>query len=335
MEHWEQLLLKNQQTETDETVATTEVEPTDSSETEAEPVSEVTEITPAPESISNEEELIEFEEDSSTSEAALDESVIFQTKLKESFGDLVGEDIQEFINSVKEKLSKKEEDALQNIPEDLRKAIELVKDGVDYKEYLKIDNVNYDAFSDADLYGNSVISLFTNQDGTIDQEGLQSHLDSLSDIQLKIEGSKIRNYLKTQQEFTKNKLVNEAKEAKNIKEKNINDAVSSLNSVLNFKVNPYQKEKIKAKLLTSDLSIFTSNGKVDYKTAAEAVFKLENFDKIVNYLKTSTANETKKQILDPLINAEQRTNGTAPLHQEDLNPYLKAQKDLMRQVRGF
>jgi hypothetical protein len=352
METWEQLLLKNVRSEatedqtnpletnTDEvsvenTEDTLEVQ-TQEEATVEETRPEQTNEKPS-ETVNEEIEDWDDAQPSTTETVTESEDKIFERKLKEAFGDdLIQEDINAFITKAKDKITKQEEDAFLGVPDDLKKAIELSKKGVDYKEYLKIDNVNYDAYSDADLYGNSIIELFKNSDGSINEDGLQEHLNSLSEIQLKLEGSKIRNFLKNQQLSQKTLLEREAEVRIKQKEQSVSEAVNSLNSVLNFKVNPYQKEKIKSKLLSADLSLFTTNGTVDYKKAAEAVFKIENFDKIVNYLKTSTANETKKQILDPLVNAEKRNNST-PAYQSDeaLNPYLKAQKELLKQVRGF
>lgn len=356
MENWEKILLKKAGQEVSEEEIPVQQEEVETSEGqdpeiesgqdegEPEAVEAATEdpTKQAPEeqeeaTTSEEEvEVADWDEAPEQQPDAIDENKIFTTKLKEKLGDLFNEtDPDEFFNTVKDKLSKQEEDALLNVPEDLKKAIELSKEGVNYKEYLKVSNVDYDGFSDTDLYANSIANFFKDPNGQIDEAKLQEHVDSLSDIQLQLEGSKIRTSLKQQQTMLQQQLVHEAATKKAEKERSVSSAVAELNSVMNFKVNPYQKEKIKSKLLNSDLSMFTSNGKVNYKEAAESLFKIENFDKIVNYLKTSTANTVKKQILEPLVNAEVRSNATPAMHQETLNPYLKAQKELMQQVRGW
>jgi hypothetical protein len=345
MENWESLLLKNVSNESVETQVEAAVETEEAAQEVVETTVEEVEVEKpieAEAAITTEEEIIDLDEDTTTDNAVatVNEDEIFNKKFIEKFvGDALPEmkdkNVEEVLQYVKDKVTKKEVNALENVPEDLRKAIDLAKEGVNYKEYLKINNVNYDDFTDVDLYANSVASYFTDANGSVDEDKLNEHIESLSEVQLALEGKKLRNSLKQQQSLLSQRLIDDANRVKAEKINGVDNAVKSLDKVLNFQVNAYQKEKIKNILLKSDLSLFTSNGSVDYKRAAESVFKLENFDKIVNYLKTTTSNEVKKQILEPMTNATVRSTATPVQANSTDNPYKKAQQDLMRQLKGL
>lgn len=222
------------------------------------------------------------------------------------------------LNSLVEKIKQKTQDEISSVmdgvPEQLKEAIELSKKGVDFKEFLQINSVDYNSIPDVDLYANAIADHFRDESGSVNEEKLGEYLDGLSDSEIAIRASQLRGNLINAQESAKNDVIRKAEERKIEAEKGISKALDEFDSVSGFKVNLHQKNKIKSSVVNDTLvkDMFYSNGKIDYGKIAKARFVTDNFDKIVGYLRTNSKNEGKRAVVNKMSNVEKRVSGSAP-----------------------
>lgn len=279
-------------------------------------------------------------DDYSTEEPEAVESSFDFSKLSNDLGfEVKGkDDLVSRFKELNEQLKSKEaelESASSSIPEDLKGAIKLAKDGGDYLEYLKISSVDYNNIDEVELFEYEVSQLFTDSKGNVDTEGLEEYLDSLSDVDKKLKGRELKSQYVQKQQATIAQLERQAAEKKATADKALKQAVDSMNNVAGFKVNPSQKSKLFNDISTGKMvsSLFyDKNGNYDFNKIAENYFKILNFDKIQNFYKQRVKANTKKEILNETTNSnvtakqELANPGSNTRSQSPLDSYLAALK---------
>ena len=282
-------------------------------------VEQVTEpvIDPVVETPTEPEEIDIFEswdDDSGASDPAPQDPV--QENNSEEFVSQVVKDLNlDGINDYESLISKlkenPQEDALEGLPEDLIKAIDLAKQGVDYRSYLQIDNVDYSKVNDVDLVASSVQDYFV-EEGQVNEEKLSEYLSGLNDTQIKIEADRIRERLNASKQNAINKLESDQKSARLNAVSDAKNAVNSISDISGFKIKDHQKtafvDAVQKDTVLKDI-MFTGN-KIDYTKLANAYFMVNNFDKIVNVLISKNVNLGKKAVIESMSNPEQRVSST-------------------------
>lgn len=280
----------------------------------------------------DEEEVDETSEVVSTDDSEVDEEANEQDNIIEEWDDSIDEEEQEAQNTIdfnelskdlnvevkskdellvkfkelQDKVSNYESESNQyaNLPEDLKAAIDLAKNGGDYLSYLDAGAVDYDQVGDREMLEFHYQSMFDNTEEG--REELLDYLDSMSDAQLKINARQVRQQLKSQQEQRKSQIKESSDKQKQMVVSGVKDAVSKLDKVGDFKVKPSHKSRIEKAILDGSLSEYInggSNGNYDFNKMVENAFKIMYYDNITSYLKTKVANSTKRDIIEKTSNA--------------------------------
>lgn len=221
------------------------------------------------------------------------------------------ESIDSLVDIITENKSSKE--AQDSLPDDIKKAIEMHKEGLGYNEYLEASSVDYNKVSDLDIYANSISEYFTDESGVVNEDKLQEHVENTSENDIKIQAGQIRKFLISDQDSAKQSSI-ERETAKKAKAKiEVDKAISTLDSIHGFKVDVVSKDNIK-KSITNDTLIkemfFDKEGSIDYNKVVEAKFKVDNFEKIVKFLEVKAKNVAKKDIIETMGNIEKRPSST-------------------------
>lgn len=260
------------------------------------------------------------------------------TSLSDKFKLEFNKDETKNIDSVLSKIESKIEDGvsdyLEGIPDQLKKAVELAKEGVDYQDYLNVNKVNYDDFSDVDLYANSVSDYFTNDKGEVDSDALQSHIDALSDVDIKIKGDQVRKSLNSAQEQATQKIINDSNQRKADSEKGISKALEGFDEVEGFKVSQFQKEQIKSSVVNDSIvnDFFYSEGKLDFDKVAEMSFLKNNFKSIIKFLKTKSTNDGKRAVIQTMTNPEVVAS-SSPVLEGVASATLSPQQAMIKEIQ--
>jgi hypothetical protein len=264
----------------------------------------------------DDDEGVVFEDWDEGDEPEVPETPLSETPIFEAVKDVVGDDIssvdelKEFIVNLKDENSTLKEQAnenpLENIPESLREAVELAKDGrADYLELLKITSVDYTKLDPATLAENDIKQYFYN-DGKFDEDGFIDYIDNVSEKDLEIRGRQRINQLVQEQALKKEAFMQNLAKDRAIKNEAIEKAVNRLDNVAKFKIKDSQRTQL-AKQMVNDnykniLEPRKANGEIDYDEVAKTIFIRQNFDKMINVMKTQTRNALKGEVIKEIGN---------------------------------
>lgn len=146
---------------------------------------------------------------------------------------------QEFVSTVTEKLTKlKELEALSldTIPEPLKKAIEIAKQGGDWSQYAQASAVDFSSLKPEELFEQEYERVnahrFKQADGTIDYAALDAEIDSISPGLKAMQGGAIKNALIQRQQQQQTAVLAEAAAQQDRFQKSLGEAAKEVTSLL-------------------------------------------------------------------------------------------------------
>jgi hypothetical protein len=201
--------------------------------------------------------------------------------------------------------------------EDIKKANEIAKNGGDYREYLglaeseKNFNVDYNAIPDKTLLVESELrSLFPNTPEG--QRELEMYLEGLSDVDLRVRASKIRQDLNAWQNTEKGRITTEklrietaVNEKKKAEDASLRKELDQLTSIGDFKIKPEHRREIYESFTENKVigELFYNDKKqFDAKKAIETYAKVKFYDKHIAYLKSKSKVEGRKEVINSATN---------------------------------
>lgn len=197
--------------------------------------------------------------------------------------------------------------------DDIKKANEIAKAGGDWKSYLQISSIDYDAYDDTTLIEADVRKYFpSTEEG---QAELTSYLESISDSERKVRGAQIREMLKSEQANRKIEVERTAKEQKMQADENLRKALDSMNDVYGYKLKPSNKTEIyndisSGKMVNS--MFYNDKGELDFNKMAKNAFILKNFEKLLNYYRNNSKNEGKQEVINSINNLDLNQTSQLP-----------------------
>lgn len=273
----------------------------------------------------SEEEVVVSDWDDNTEDNTLEEDVEVYSEIGKAIGleaNSKNDIISEFqsIRSENEKLKAQvEQKSNLNIPDQLKEAIEIAEAGGDYLDYLGVAEVDYNKIPDQELLISQVRSYFP--EGEEGDEEVKDWLDSMTPAEQRIQAGRLRRSLEEEKANAKEQRLSQIKKSNLEKEefikaekRKLKDTVDKMDSISDFKLTKAHKTRIFDDIsngkITEKLFGVSKEGSTNYEKMAEAYFKTVYFDKIVSYLKSKTANESKKKILQETSNANIGKNGS-------------------------
>lgn len=196
---------------------------------------------------------------------------------------------------------------LDNIPSELKKAIELASKGVDYLEYLKINTVDYSKADPIQLYEDYIIDQMANEKGEVDEDKVNEYLDSLPEMDKTIKGNELKRQLLYAQSQRTAQLEQEAVRTREKHDTELKAALRSMVEVDKFKINDQHRNElfdwISSGKIMKDL-FYDANGNFDAVKAAKVAFRNKYYEKLDAYQKTLIRNATKREILKDITNQD-------------------------------
>jgi hypothetical protein len=239
----------------------------------------------------------------------------FVTKYKNEFADLglegvnTSQDFVEKFKSLKQELEETKESAKTVFASDMiREANEIMKQGGDWLSYLGLSTLDYDSVPDVDLLSYELKSDFDTK------EELDEYIASLDETQIRLNAKRIRKDLKLQQEVQKQQVALQAQEHQRVYDDNLRKAINSIEKVDRVKVKDQDRASIqkmlttyndKAKATEFQIKHFLKpNGEPDFQKMVQSAYKLEMFDKVLEYATRSAKNSGKAAVIQNLSNVE-------------------------------
>jgi len=211
----------------------------------------------------------------------------FVSKYRGTFEELGFEDIRsqdDFVakfKQIKGELEEAKESSKTVFANDtIREANEIMKQGGDWVSYLGLSSYDYDGIPDVDLLSYELQSDFDTK------EELNDYIASLDETQIRLNAKRIRKDLKVQQETQKHRVV-----VKDHDKARIEKMLTSYND--------------KAKATEFQIKHFLKpNGEPDFPKMVQSAYKLEMFDKVLEYATRSAKNSGKASVIQNLSNVE-------------------------------
>jgi hypothetical protein len=239
----------------------------------------------------------------------------FVTKYKNEFADLglegvnTSQDFVEKFKSLKQELEETKESTKTVFANDMiREANEIMKQGGDWLSYLGLSTLDYDSVPDVDLLSYELKSDFDTK------EELDEYIASLDETQIRLNAKRIRKDLKLQQDTQKQQIALQAQEHQRVYDENLRKAINGIDKVDRVKVKDQDRASIqkmlttyndKAKATEFQIKHFLKpNGEPDFQKMVQSAYKLEMFDKVLEYATRSAKNSGKAAVIQNLSNVE-------------------------------
>ena len=239
----------------------------------------------------------------------------FVTKYKNEFLDLglegvnTSQDFVEKFKSLKQELEETKESTKTVFANDMiREANEIMKQGGDWLSYLGLSTLDYDSVPDVDLLSYELKSDFDTK------EDLDEYIASLDETQIRLNAKRIRKDLKLQQDTQKQQVALQAQEHQRVYDENLRKAINGIDKVDRVKVKDQDRASIqkmlttyndKAKATEFQIKHFLKpNGEPDFPKMVQSAYKLEMFDKVLEYATRSAKNSGKAAVIQNLSNVE-------------------------------
>jgi hypothetical protein len=239
----------------------------------------------------------------------------FVTKYKNEFEELglegvnTSQDFVEKFKSLKQELEETKESTKTVFANDMiREANEIMKQGGDWLSYLGLSTLDYDSVPDVELLSYELKSDFDTK------EELDEYIASLDETQIRLNAKRIRKDLKLQQDTQKQQIALQAQEHQRVYDENLRRAINGIDKVDRVKVKDQDRASIqkmlttyndKAKATEFQIKHFLKpNGEPDFQKMVQSAYKLEMFDKVLEYATRSAKNSGKAAVIQNLSNVE-------------------------------
>ena len=239
----------------------------------------------------------------------------FVTKYKNEFEELglegvnTSQDFVEKFKNLKQELEETKESTKTVFANDMiREANEIMKQGGDWLSYLGLSTLDYDSVPDVELLSYELKSDFDTK------EELDEYIASLDETQIRLNAKRIRKDLKLQQDTQKQQIALQAQEHQRVYDENLRKAINGIDKVDRVKVKDQDRASIqkmlttyndKAKATEFQIKHFLKpNGEPDFQKMVQSAYKLEMFDKVLEYATRSAKNSGKAAVIQNLSNVE-------------------------------
>lgn len=217
------------------------------------------------------------------------------------------DDVVKYVSELKQTVESLKSKTLgDNVPKELVEAIELAKNGGDYKTYLEISSVDYAQEDPALLFEDEVAELFYNADGSFREEEFNEYLDSIPEPDKVMRGRQIQRELINMQAQQKSLVAQKAAMEKAENLRKLEKALDGFNKVDTFEVTPKVKKQLFNELATgqflNELGI-SGNGSHNWDKLLNTYFKAKYFDAVQKYNSREAVKQSTRAAISELTNS--------------------------------
>lgn len=217
----------------------------------------------------------------------------------------------------------------------IREANEIMKQGGDWLGYLGLASFDYDGVPDVDLLSYELKSDFDSK------EELDDYLASLDETQIRLNAKRIRKDLKLQQDAQKQQIAIKAEQSQRAYDENLKQAIKGVERVDRVKVKDQDRASIekmlttyndKAKATEFQIKHFLKpSGEPDFQKMVQSAYKLEMFDKVLEYATRSAKNSGKAAVIQNLSNVDRpKTTNIAEVTPRKALSLVESEVDRLR-----
>lgn len=221
----------------------------------------------------------------------------------------------QLIEKYKKDLVKAKEDALEDIPENLKEAVKFAREGGDFMEILEIGSIDYDKVSNLDLIEAKYHKYFLDEKGEFDKDSFTEWVENEGKAKINMLADQIRNEEKSIQQSKLQYVKNKAIEEKNRMNAELKSELERIDSVGGVRLTQSQKDSMYRDTVSGVAmeELFYEGGKISNKKVAQNLFKVRMFDKAIQLAKTSSRNDGKRDVINKATNANVKRRAEKPV----------------------
>jgi hypothetical protein len=267
----------------------------------------------------------------------------FVTKYQSEFETLGLSDVKdssEFVEKfkqLKQELEETKESTKTVFANDMiREANEIMKQGGDWLGYLGLASFDYDGVPDVELLSYELKSDFDSK------EELDDYLASLDETQIRLNAKRIRKDLKLQQDAQKQQIAIKAEQSQRAYDENLktsNQGCWACRSRQGQRPRPgehrkdaYHLQRQRPKATEFQIKHFLKpSGEPDFQKMVQSAYKLEMFDKVLEYATRSAKNSGKAAVIQNLSNVDRpKTTNIAEVTPRKALSLVESEVDRLR-----
>lgn len=199
------------------------------------------------------------------------------------------DDVIAAVNELKQKAA-----MLEQVPEDLVKAMEIAKANGNYLEYLQVSVVDWAKEDPIVLYENYVEDQFYNPaTNLIDYEKVDKMLEKMDDEEKEFRGKELQRQYVAYQKQQKDFILQQTQAKRAQFEQSVKQVINELKDINEYVLTPAKKAELVEYVLTGqDLK------ENDVRSRVVNAFIKKNFQSIDKFMKSKVRNATQREILN-------------------------------------
>jgi hypothetical protein len=207
------------------------------------------------------------------------------------------------------KIKSLETKALDGVPDNLKKALELAKQGGDYLSYLGVSQVDYSSVDPVELFKNDLFARIKSMNPQATKQELEDRyteaLGAYAPIQQLVEGQKLQKSYTDYQKSEAIRIEQEARQRKATADAKVKESIDRLEEINGFKLKPNHKAQMYDYITSGQLQkdLFSQDG-YNYEALVDIAFQRKFGKKATEFLWNKAKTTTKKEIVKELTNPQ-------------------------------
>lgn len=236
------------------------------------------------------------------------------------------------------KIKSLETKALEGVPENLKKALELAKQGGDYLSYLGVSQVDYSAVDPVELFKSDLFNRVKQLNPQATKQELEDRyaeaLGAYAPIQQLVEGQKLQKGYMDYQKNEAARIEQESRQRKAQADAKIKESIDKLEEVNGFKLKHHHKSSMYDYITSGQLQkdLFSQDG-YNYEALVEIAFQRKYGKKANEFLWNKAKTVTKKEIVKELTNPQIEKPAQAPSVEVNQKSDMEAWLEMLRAKR--
>lgn len=217
------------------------------------------------------------------------------------------EDIAKFVETLKTENTKLKESSLktEELPSDLKDAIDVWKNQGDYRAIFEVDSIDYSVLDPVEIFEMEVQDFFENPDGTFREKEYYDYIDSLDPTDKKLRGLQIQKQLMAEQNYQKQALKQKVEKEKVENLRQLEQSLGKFDKVGDYTVTPKIKQALYQDISSGkflDEMGVKLTGAHQFDKLLGMYFKAKYFDAIQKFNEQRTRTSTLRQEIGKIGN---------------------------------
>jgi hypothetical protein len=217
------------------------------------------------------------------------------------------DELTKFVSDLKTENSELKTKSLntEELPSDLKDAIEIWKNQGDYHSIFDVEAIDYSVLDPVELFEQEVEEFFVNPDGTFREKEYWAYVDSLDETDKRLRGMQIQKQLIAEQTYQKQAIKQKVERERTENLRNLEQTINKFDKVGDYTVTPKVRQELYQDIASGkflEKMGVSLNGSHKFETLLNMYFKAKYFDAIQKFNSDRTRNSTLRKEVEKVGN---------------------------------